>query len=69
MKYKVVDWTEIDAQTLQKMLDETYQEGYQDGYHKGVRESTLHTTTPNYNYDRYNTYEITCSNSECHCEY
>lgn len=60
MKYKVIDWEALDTETLQRMLDEVYNEGFKDGYHKSESEKPIITTTPNYDYDRYKKYEITC---------
>lgn len=60
MKYKVIDWETLDTETLQRMLDEVYNEGFRDGYHKCELEKPIITTTPNYDYDRYKKYEITC---------
>lgn len=68
MKYKVIDWETLDIETLQRMLDEVYDEGFRDGYHKCELEKSI-TTTPNYDYGHYKTYEITCSNSDCCCRY
>lgn len=68
MKYKVIDWETLDIETLQRMLDEVYDEGFRDGYHKCELEKSI-TTTPNYDYGHYKTYEITCSNSNCCCRY
>lgn len=59
MKYKITDWETLDAETLQRMLDEVYNEGFRDGYHKCELEKYI-TTTPYYDYGHYKTYEITC---------
>lgn len=64
MKYKIIDWETLTTETLQRMLDEVYDEGFRDGYRKCGLEKPI-TTTPNYDYDHYKTYEITCSNSGC----
>lgn len=64
MKYKVIDWEELNIETLQKLLDEVYMEGFQDGYQRGVRESTT-ISTPNH----YKTYDATCSSGDCCCKH
>lgn len=51
------------------MFDEVYDEGFRDGYHKRELEKPITTTTPNYDYGHYKTYEITCSNNDSCCKY
>ena len=69
MKYKVIDLETLDTETLQRMFDEVYDEGFRDGYHKRELEKPITTTTPNYDYGHYKTYEITCSNNDSCCKY